>query len=800
MTRLAKLLCLIGLLTAASVAVWRLLPSAPAADAPPAARPAPDAKPAPSSKAPSFEKDVAPLVKKYCTGCHGGEKPKGGLALDAFRTAEDVAKKPKVWEKVADNLRSGDMPPPTRRQPTMDERDLINNWIDLEVFKVDCNGPRDPGRVTIRRLNRAEYNNTIRDLVGVSFRPADDFPADDVGYGFDNIGDVLSMPPILLEKYLAAAENILDRALVPEREVKPARQRFGVQNLVVEPFSARDRAFRRITFTTAGQTYLARFHFPHNGDYDVRIRALGERAGADLPRLSLRLDDKEVKTFDVDAEGTAKVYEFRIKSGEGERKVAAAFTNPFRDDKAKDDKKPERKLIIENLEIEGPFNAAPVPASESYRRVMIARPTGPGDKETAAAKIVETFARRAFRRPVTKDETARLMKLFKLADGNGESFDDSVKLALKAVLVSPHFLFRVEVDREPNNPDAVTTISEFELASRLSYFLWSSMPDDELFNLAEQGQLRKPGVLEAQVKRMLRDPKSRALVENFADQWLQLRNLKDFSPDPKRFPTFNEPLRQAMLKETELFFDHVVREDRSILEFLDADYTFLNERLAEHYGIPGVKGADFRKVTLTAEQHQQRGGLMMQASILTVTSNPTRTSPVKRGKFILDNILGTPPPPPPPDVPELKDDGELKGTLRQRMEQHRANPTCAACHQRMDPLGFGFENFNAVGAWRVKDGKEDVDPTGDLPGGKSFKGPAELRSILKERKEIFARCLADKLLTYALGRGTKRTDQCFTNDIARGVSKRDYKFSALALEIVQSDPFQKRRGKQGGKP
>jgi hypothetical protein len=431
---------------------------------------------------------------------------------------------------------------------------------------------------------------------------------------------------------------------------------------------------------------------------------------------------------------------------------------------------------------------------------MIARPTGPDDKEACAARVIEQFARHAFRRPVTRDEVQRLVKLFKLADADGESFDASVKLSLEAVLTSPHFLFRVEKDRDPGNPDAITTLNEFELASRLSYFLWSSMPDDELLGLAEKGELRKPGVLEAQIKRMLKDPKSRALVENFADQWLQLRNLKDFSPDPKRFPTFNEPLRQAMQKETELFFDCIVKEDRSILDFLDADYTFLNERLATHYGIGGVKGDEFRKVSLTEEQHRQRGGLLMQASILTVTSNPTRTSPVKRGKFILDNILGTPPPPPPPDVPQLKEEGELKGTLRQRMEQHRSNAACANCHQRLDPLGFGFENFNAVGAWRTRDGADDVDPTGDLPGGKSFQGPAELRSILKERKEVFARCLADKLLTYALGRGTRRADQCYTNEMARRIAAKDYKFSALVLEIVQSDPFQKRKGKPGGKP
>ena len=378
-----------------------------------------------------------------------------------------------------------------------------------------------------------------------------------------------------------------------------------------------------------------------------------------------------------------------------------------------------------------------------------------------------------------------------MAREQGDSAEIGMKLALQAVLVSPHFLFRVELAA-----DKEELINSWQLASRLSYFLWSSMPDDALFRLAREGKLREPGVIEGQVKRMLKDPKARALADNFASQWLNIRGLAGFSPDPKRFPGYNASLREAMMRETETFFLHIVREDRSILEFLDSDYTFVNEQLARHYGLKDIKGANFRKVSLVGTP---RGGLLSQASVLAVTSNPTRTSPVKRGKWILDNILGTPPPPPPPDVEELKENNELKGTLRQQMEQHRKNPTCASCHQRMDPLGFGFENFDAIGGWRDKEGPHAIDPSGILPDGSSFKGPAELRKVLLKKKGLFARCLTEKLLTFSLGRGAERSDRCFIDEIAKNVEKGDYRFTTLIIDIVKSDPFQKRRAKRATK-
>jgi mono/diheme cytochrome c family protein len=632
----------------------------------------------------TFTKQVTPFLATHCTKCHSGTRARAGLALDKYKDEATAQKDRNVWERVAQVLRAHEMPPPRRPQPKADEIQAVTAWIDGVLATNICTGQKDPGRVTVRRLNRAEYNNTIRDLVGVPFQPAEDFPADDVGYGFDNIGDVLTLPPLLMEKYLAAAEQI----------------------------------------------------------------------------------------------------------------VTQAMSRP-----------------------------------ETRRRIMICQPTEK-TKEECARKIIENFARRAYRRPLFPEEANRLAAFVQLAEANGDGFDKGIELALEAILTSPHFLFRVERGQRPGSRFTYQTLTDYELATRLSYFLWSSMPDDELFELAARGNFRtlpvfgastvalgvaqpgttpfsvaaallsrRPGLrmngnLEAQVRRMLHDPKSKALFENFGSQWLQTRNVKTASPDPGQFPTFDESLRAAMLKETELFFNAIKDEDRSIFDFLDANFTFVNERLARHYGIPGVKGQQFRRVQLTGGP---RGGILTQASILTLTSNPTRTSPVKRGKWILENILGTPPPPPPPDAGELSEDKAvvLSGTLGQRMEQHRAKPNCATCHQRMDPLGFGFENFDAVGAWRDKDGQFPIDPSGVLPGGQTFKGPVELKAILKTKADEFRRCLTEKMLTYALGRGLESYDKCAVDDIVAALARNNNKFSTLVIEIVKSDPFQKRRGRLG---
>jgi hypothetical protein len=495
-----------------------------------------------------------------------------------------------------------------------------------------------------------------------------------------------------------------------------------------------------------------------------------------------------VKAFTVDAEkGKAKTFEVTAKFPAGEKPVHVAFVNSFQD---KESKK-AREFGLEAIEIEGPFNAVQPPEPASRKLLLVSRP-GSGTAERAAAeKVLANFARRAYRRPAKPDEVARLMKLYDTAAAQGEKFPDALKLPMKAVLVSPHFLYRIEED--PKDPNSVRTISDFELATRLSYFLWSTMPDEELFALAAKGDLRKPGVLESQVRRMLRDPKSKALAENFAAQWLELRKIKALAPDPGYYPAWDESLRGAIVREAEAFFEYVVREDRPVTDFLDADYTFANDRLARHYGIAGVTGPEFRLVKLP---DGRRGGVITMASTMTVTSNPTRTSPVKRGKWILENILGTPPPPPAPDVPELPPTGQLKGTLRQQMEQHRADPKCAVCHAKLDPLGFGLENFDGVGGWRTLDNKKPIDASGELPGGVQFDGPAQLRKVLLGKADQFRNCFAEKLLTFALGRGLEYYDKCALDAVVSASKADGDRFSAVVLAIVKSDPFQKRKGKR----
>lgn len=740
----------------------------------------------------TFDKRIKPFLAQHCNTCHDSKKAAGGLALDVYLSEAHAKKDRRTWESVQKAIASGEMPPKKKPQPTVAEKEFVTNWIGSTLTKVDCTAPKDPGRVTVRRLNRAEYNNTIRDLCGVDFHPADDFPSDDVGYGFDNIGDVLSLQPILLEKYLAAADRILDTAIVSATPVKSAKEAFKPQSIQATPRDAKTKDPKvKITFTTEGSAFLDKFHFPADGEYAIRVKAIGGPLGDDDPKVSIRVDGKEVKAFAVKATDKPETFEVKTKQIAGDRRVAATFANPFRDKAATDDAKKYRTLSIEGIEVEGPLGGGKKSVPASTQMIVIAHPTSDKDTRAAAEKVIAAFARKAYRRPVSTDEVKRLMKLYELAESKGDGFEKALKLPLKAVLVSPHFLFRIEDD--PKNPDAVRPLTDHELASRLSYFLWSTMPDAELNTIADKGELRKPGVLKSQVERMLKDAKSTALVENFAGQWLQLRNLRTLSPDVATFKGWDEGLRKAMIRESELFFEHVVKTDKPVTHFLDADYTFLNERLAKHYGVPNIKGPEFKLVKLT---DGRRGGIVTQASVLTVTSNPTRTSPVKRGKWILENVLGTPPPPPAPDVPELPATGQLKGTLRQQMEQHRANPSCANCHAKLDPLGFGLENFDGIGGWRDQDNKLPIDSTGVLPDGAKFSGPAELRKVLLGKSDQFRRCLAEKLLTYALGRGVEYYDKCALDEITAKLKSGNDKFSALVLAIVENDAFQKRKGKR----
>ena len=741
------------------------------------------------AKPTGFDEKLKPFMAKFCISCHNSTEVAGGVDLSMYTGEAHARKDRKAWEMVAERLAAGDMPPKKHKaQPSKADREVALGYIENTLIKIDCTAPKDAGRVTLRRLNRAEYNNTIRDLCGVDFKPAEGFPSDDVGYGFDNIGDVLSLQPVLIEKYLTAADEVLQKAIPPVEPIKSSKQRFGQQNLIAFPRGVKKD--NKIVFTVEGSAALEKFNFPADGEYIIRVKAWGNKVGADAAKLAIRLDGKDVKDFSVDAPADKPLtFEHKAKFAAGERRIAAAFSNPFEDKKATDDTLKFRKLGVDSIEIEGPIGGATAPLSEGAKLILIELPKG-SDETAVAEKIISNFARRAYRRPVKSEELARLMKLFALAQGKKEPFDKALQLPLKAVLVSPHFLFRIEDD--PKAPATSRSLNDFEFASRLSYFLWSSMPDEELFQLAGKGEIRKPAVLETQIKRMLQDKKSVALTENFAGQWLMLRNIRTLTPDKEAYPNWDDSLKHAMIRETELFFEHIVKNDRRVTEFLDSDYTFVNDRLAKHYGIAGVRGGEFQQIKL---KDQQRGGLTAHASFLTVTSNPTRTSPVKRGKWVLDNLLGQPPPPPAPDVPQLEAT-PLKGTLRQQMEQHRANPSCAGCHAKLDPLGFGLENFDGIGAWRTTDKATKIDSTGVLPDGAKFDGPAELRKVLLGKSDLFRRCLAEKLLTFALGRGLEYYDKCALDDLVAKLKSADDKFSALILAIAQSDPFTKRQSKR----
>ncbi|MBX3119642.1 MAG: DUF1592 domain-containing protein [Fimbriimonadaceae bacterium] len=737
---------------------------------------------------PSFEKEIQPLITKLCVKCHTGATPAAGLNLASFKTEAQVLKGKDAWEKVSRNVSSGHMPPMGSAQPTKVERQKIVEYID-KLLSRDC-VVRDPGRVTIRRLNRTEYNNTIRDLLGVPFTPADDFPADDVGYGFDNIADVLSISPLLMEKYLDAAEKITEKAIV----VQPVQtRRYSGDEL------AASSGVNIVRETIAGMysagSVTADHDFKKAGTYKIKIVAFGDQAGPEPAKMAVKLGNQRLTVFDVKATpANPSTYELPLEMKAGKVKISAEFINDYYQPQDPDPKNRDRNLYVASLEIIGPIeDMKPIP--ESHRRLIFVQPT-PGKEKEAATQILNRFASRAWRRPATTAEVERLTRFVDMTKRDGAPFEKGIQLAVQAVLVSPSFLFRLELDERPTDLKVQRTLNNYELASRLSYFLWSSMPDDELYKLAEQGKLSDPAVLEGQTLRMLKDPKARALADNFASQWLEIRKLNYLSPDAKLFPEFSEQLRKDMWQETLLFFDHIVRQDRPILEFLDSKYTFLNERLANLYGIAGVTGNQFRMVTL---KDAKRGGVLTQASVLTITSNPTRTSPVKRGKWVLEQILGTPPPPPPPGVGNLSEERKkIEGkTIRQRLEQHRSDPACANCHKGMDTLGFGLENFNAIGQWRTSDEGMKIDSAGAMPDGAKFKGPTDLKVYLLAKKPQFVRAFGEKMLIYALGRGLTSADKCHIDEIAKAAEGGNYRMSTVILAVVKSDAFRKRRGDGG---
>ena len=745
---------------------------------------APAPPPSSAKAAHTFDTTVKPLLSKSCLPCHNDRVASGSLNLAPFSDPASITQHRDEWERILQKVRTGEMPPKGIPKPPAEHVDALMGFVRGEFEKADRNVKPDPGRVTARRLNRVEYSNTIRDLLGVDFRAERDFPTDDSGHGFDNIGDVLTVSPVLMEKYIDAAERISARAI-------------GANPLPKKPlefeYHAKTKAIRRLDFSTIEATHRVDW----DGEYTVIIGLPGQRGPDAKPvMLGFWMDGKLIHSTPVETKPSKLVYfnpyseeEFRIYLPEGDHVFRAAFIDDefVKNLSQKEAYSDKTNKYINMVKFVGPF---PAKVEKASRKQILT--CDPKTGQACVDKVVRTLARRAFRRPVTNAEVASLTRFVSLAKAEGQSVEQGIQLAIQAMLVSPHFLFRIERDPDPNDPAKVHRITELELASRLSYFLWSSMPDEELLKLAETGKLRAPGVLDGQVKRMLADPKAAALADNFAGQWLETRNLDSVKPDPGKFPAWGPELRDAMKTETRMFFESMLRDDRPVHEFLDAKYTFLNELLAKHYGIPGVSGPDFRRVDL---QTDERRGILSHASVLTVSSYPTRTSPVIRGKYVLQNILGAPPPAPPPDVPALDEESVgAAASLRKQMEKHRSNPTCASCHNRMDALGFGLENYDAIGRWRTMDGKFPVDSTGTLPNGKSFAKPAELMSLLKEDLTDFSHCLTEKMLTYALGRGLERYDRRAVDEIGRKLAASDYRFQTLIHEIVASLPFQSRRG------
>jgi hypothetical protein len=765
----------------------------------------------PDSKWPAFEKTVRPFFAKHCLQCHA-EKKRGGIRLDRFQDERALVNGRAIIEKVVDVLHDRTMPPKKRPQPKSDEIEPVLSWLDAYLARADRQTSAGHSRTVIRRLNRAEYNNTVRDLLGVNFQPAEDFPSDVPGNGFDNDAGSLSVSPLLVEKYLKAAEKVARTAVFGAEPIKPER----VQH---QPWFASDAFSKNKTvpfdYDESGMSLPNALHvvqrFAFDGEYTLRCILRGVRpVGCDPVEVAFWIDGEKIHETKVEvptkrAAGRAPGEvnglwaEFRAPIRAGEHWLAVtllrmyeglppAYKGPRPAKTRYGITKATDAFFVMYLDVVGPYNQPKGPSKESLRRIYDGgRFEGPRDA-SAARKILAKLARRAYRRPVTEAEIAELVQLVERVQKDGDSFEEGLCLAIQRMLVSPHFLFRVERVHPDKGEEESGGLSQHELASRLSYFLWSSMPDDELLRCADERKLRQPAVLEAQLRRMLKDPKSSALVENFAGQWLRTQALEGHVPDRVKFPEFTDYTRMSMKKETELFFEHVLREDRPILDFIDANYTFLNQRLAEFYNIGGVKGHEFRKVDLTGTQ---RGGILTQASVLTVSSYPNRTSPVLRGKWILENILNAPPPPPPPNVPSLDEQAVGKSlSLRQQLANHRANATCASCHARMDPLGFAFEHFDAIGRWRDKDGPFSIETAGELPDGRSFKDHAELRALLKANADAFTECLTAKMLTYALGHGLERRDRETVKSIAKTVAREGYRFSRLMLAIVQSAPFQ----------
>lgn len=729
---------------------------------------------------------------KYCVSCHNQKLKTAGLMLDAL-DVNNVGSHPEVWEKVVRKLRSASMPPAGVPRPDKATYEAVSSWLESQLDHAASLQP-NPGGPLIRRLNRTEYQNVVRDLLKVDVDASSLLPGDDAAFGFDNIAEVLKASPDLLDAYLAAA-NKISRLAVGDKALSLG----SATHKVSEFYFQTDRMSDELPFGSRGGIAIHHY-FPYDGEYIVRIEVTGIPRPAE--QIDVRISGTAVKRFSTQGgrRDEAPGLEIRLPVQAGPRLVGVSIVKQLVEpetrlpelfpwgNSAATNPGASNYLKILKVDISGPFAPTGPGDTPSRRRIFVCQPTTPAIEEPCATKILTSLARQAFRRPVTEERVLPLLRIYRRWR-QGRSFDSGIQAAIERLLVDPNFLFRVERAPASVKPGSVYQVSDLDLASRLSFFLWSSIPDEELLQVAERGKLKDPAVFQQQVRRMLADGRSNMLVKNFAAQWLYLRNLKALGPDSFGFPDWDDDLRDAMRQETELFLQSQIREDHSVMGLLTADYTFVNERLAKHYGIPDVYGSRFRRVTLP-ENH--RRGLLGQASILAVTSNPNRTSPVQRGKWILENLLGTPPPPPPPNVPPFPETakGEQPKTVRARMEQHRVNPVCAGCHANMDPLGFAMENFDAIGTWReVADGSP-IDNSAALPDGTKLNGPHGLLELVSARQALFLETVTEKLLTYALGRGIEPSDMPAVRRIVKDAAANNYRWSSIILGVTNSTPFQ----------
>jgi len=871
---------------------------------------APAPVPASPAAIDEYQSTVAPVLAKNCVSCHSDRLHTSNLSLEAFHDGNEALQKRDVWVKVLDKLKAGTMPPRSMPPMAAGDRDAVVGWIEKSLGVATtasvAGSNADPGRVTARRLNRTEYNNTIHDLLGVTLRPADEFPVDDSGYGFDNIGDVLSMSPMLMEKYMNAAKVVSRAAVFGEPYLPTPGLIVKIEGKKIQDDM---QATGNITPYSARGSLFTTYHFPVDAEYEFHIRyqnfrggeqvqqadgngpargrgrgagaqgaggqagpaaapetpgaqgpgqaadggqaapanppanpqdpqalAAGRggrgRGGAPFVRrplteeerkaryeascnavpaepLVFTIDGKQVYTYAVRGVSECEysrgenIIKVRLTAGDHALRVSfpgyANMDDPLKNVNPNDGR---RRLYVDFMNVFGPYAPSTEPPA-GYSKIFICSPQAQGQSvQKCTHDIVDHLLMRAYRRPATADEVQKFAALAAQVQKR-DSFQESIRVVVQAVLMSPNFLYRIERDQAPAVASTVPQtarptsyrVNDFELASRLSYFLWSSMPDDALFDAASAGKLHDPAVLKMQVERMLKDDRSASLADNFAAQWLNLRLMDRKKPDAAKFPLVDDELLDAMRRETLMFTEAIIHEDRSVLDFIDGNYTFVNGPLARYYGIKGVDGEQMQRVSLDGEQ---RSGILTQSSILSIASYATRTSPVLRGKWVLDTFLGAAPPPPPDGVPPLVEAGLGTATsMRERLEQHRANPSCSVCHNQMDPIGFGLENYDASGAFRTKDGNFDIDNSGTLPSGRSFKGAKELKQTLRAQGDAFATNFSEKLMTYALGRGLERSDRAVVGEVTSAAASSGYKFSSFVFGIINSRPFQMRSLPEG---